>query len=70
MAFVTMKPSCNSEAVEVLFTIPSTTADINELMSREHVQQKLNCCHAIYIAVRYTLADKVFFFEEIKGKRW
>ena len=45
--------SCHVEAVEVLFKIPSTTADIGELMSLQHVQQKLNGLHEIFITVKY-----------------
>ena len=40
----------------MLFTIPSTTADIGELMTQQHAQQKLNGLHAlheIFISVRY-----------------
>lgn len=40
----------------MLFTIPSTTADIGELMSRQHMQQKLNGRHAlheIFVTVKY-----------------
>ena len=46
----------HGEAVAVLFTIPSTTPDIGEMLSQQHAQQKINSRHAlleIITSVRY-----------------
>ena len=48
--------NCHVEAVEALFIIPCTTADIGELMARQHEQQNLNGRHAlqeIFLSVWY-----------------
>ena len=40
----------------MLFTVPSTTPDIGEMLSQQHAQQKINSRHAlleIFTSVRY-----------------
>ena len=42
------KSTCHREAVEVIFTLPSTTRDIGEQLSQQHVAQKLKNRQALY----------------------
>ena len=57
LAFITMKPvAAMLKLLKCSSQLPSTTADIGELMSRQHAQQKLDSHHSlheIFMSVRY-----------------
>ena len=47
------KSACHSEAVEIVVTLPATTKNVGELLSRKYAVQKLNDRQALYKIMKY-----------------
>ena len=43
--------ACHRQAVEIVITLPKTTRDVGEQLSREHAVQKRNNRDALYISM-------------------